>query len=223
LHGWRRCGKDARTARDTAEYNLERKPLFLGVRDARGSDAVSAPFQDQSVNPVELLLKEFMVARKKPSKKKKTTKASQRAAKAAATKKRAKKSRVAAKKAKKVAKKASKAAKKPAAKKVRQEIGQKFREEAEAEDACFGASAITVVRRRHKTENCHREEKGCFRNQARGFSRGNIYYITTAIAYPNGLPHIGHAYEAIATDALARFQRLDGKDVFFLTGPTSTA
>src|SRR6266852_9653866 len=49
-------------------------------------------------------------------------------------------------------------------------------------------------------------------------SRGNIYYITTAIAYPNGLPHIGHAYEAIATDALARFQRLDGKDVFFLTG-----
>jgi methionyl-tRNA synthetase len=44
------------------------------------------------------------------------------------------------------------------------------------------------------------------------------YYITTAIAYPNGVPHIGHAYEAIATDALARFQRLDGKDVFFLTG-----
>ncbi|MBU6456632.1 MAG: methionine--tRNA ligase [Bradyrhizobium sp.] len=44
------------------------------------------------------------------------------------------------------------------------------------------------------------------------------YFITTAIAYPNGIPHIGHAYEAIATDALARFQRLDGKDVFFLTG-----
>jgi methionyl-tRNA synthetase len=46
----------------------------------------------------------------------------------------------------------------------------------------------------------------------------NTFYITTAIAYPNGAPHIGHAYEAIATDALARFQRLDGKDVFFLTG-----
>src|ERR1700675_3299226 len=44
------------------------------------------------------------------------------------------------------------------------------------------------------------------------------FYITTAIAYPNGVPHIGHAYEAIATDALARFARLDGKDVFFLTG-----
>jgi methionyl-tRNA synthetase len=44
------------------------------------------------------------------------------------------------------------------------------------------------------------------------------FYITTAIAYPNGAPHIGHAYEAIATDAIARFMRLDGFDVFFLTG-----
>jgi methionyl-tRNA synthetase len=44
------------------------------------------------------------------------------------------------------------------------------------------------------------------------------FYITTAISYPNGAPHIGHAYEAIATDAIARFERLDGKDVFFLTG-----
>jgi methionyl-tRNA synthetase len=47
---------------------------------------------------------------------------------------------------------------------------------------------------------------------------GKPYYITTAIAYPNGAPHIGHAYEAIATDAIARFMRLDGCDVFFLTG-----
>jgi methionyl-tRNA synthetase len=44
------------------------------------------------------------------------------------------------------------------------------------------------------------------------------YSLTTAIAYPNGPPHIGHAYEAIATDAIARFKRLDGYDVFFLTG-----
>jgi len=44
------------------------------------------------------------------------------------------------------------------------------------------------------------------------------FYITTAISYPNGRPHIGHAYELIATDALARFQRCDGKDVMFLTG-----
>jgi methionyl-tRNA synthetase len=44
------------------------------------------------------------------------------------------------------------------------------------------------------------------------------FYVTTAISYPNGRPHIGHAYELIATDAIARFQRLDGYDVFFLTG-----
>jgi methionyl-tRNA synthetase len=44
------------------------------------------------------------------------------------------------------------------------------------------------------------------------------FYITTAISYPNGKPHIGHAYELIASDALARFQRLDGRQVFFLTG-----
>jgi methionyl-tRNA synthetase len=44
------------------------------------------------------------------------------------------------------------------------------------------------------------------------------FYITTAISYPNGPPHIGHAYEAIAADVVARFQRLAGRDVFFLTG-----
>ncbi|OSC28858.1 methionine--tRNA ligase [Mycobacterium vulneris] len=44
------------------------------------------------------------------------------------------------------------------------------------------------------------------------------YYVTTAITYPNGDPHIGHAYEYIATDAIARFKRLDGFDVRFLTG-----
>jgi methionyl-tRNA synthetase len=44
------------------------------------------------------------------------------------------------------------------------------------------------------------------------------YYLTTAISYPNGAPHIGHAYELLATDALARFRRLDGMDVLFLTG-----
>ena len=44
------------------------------------------------------------------------------------------------------------------------------------------------------------------------------FYITTAISYPNGKPHIGHAYELIATDAMARYQRLEGREVFFLTG-----
>lgn len=49
-------------------------------------------------------------------------------------------------------------------------------------------------------------------------SQQKPFYITTAISYPNGVPHIGHAYEVVATDAMARFKRLDGYDVFFLTG-----
>ncbi|WP_324807982.1 methionine--tRNA ligase [Sphingomonas sp. LY29] len=44
------------------------------------------------------------------------------------------------------------------------------------------------------------------------------YYITTAISYPNGAPHIGHAYEAIAADAIARFKKSKGFDVRFQTG-----
>ena len=47
---------------------------------------------------------------------------------------------------------------------------------------------------------------------------GQPFYITTAISYPNGRPHIGHAYEAIAADAIARFQRQAGRDVRFQTG-----
>ncbi len=44
------------------------------------------------------------------------------------------------------------------------------------------------------------------------------FYITTAIPYANGAPHIGHAYERIATDAIQRFKRLDGFDTLFVTG-----
>ena len=44
------------------------------------------------------------------------------------------------------------------------------------------------------------------------------YYITTAINYPNGPPHIGHAYEAIAADVIARFRRSQGRDLRFQTG-----
>ncbi len=45
-----------------------------------------------------------------------------------------------------------------------------------------------------------------------------IFYVTTPIYYVNDVPHIGHAYTTIIADALARFNRLRGKDVFFLTG-----
>ncbi len=51
-----------------------------------------------------------------------------------------------------------------------------------------------------------------------GQSAKSRFYLTTPIFYPNGDPHIGHAYTAIVTDAIARFERLDGKNVFHLTG-----
>ena len=44
------------------------------------------------------------------------------------------------------------------------------------------------------------------------------YYVTTPIYYVNDAPHIGHAYTTLACDVLARFKRLDGYDVRFLTG-----
>jgi methionyl-tRNA synthetase len=47
---------------------------------------------------------------------------------------------------------------------------------------------------------------------------GEPFYITTAISYPNGRPHIGHAYEAIAADVITRFQRSQGRDVRLVTG-----
>ncbi len=49
------------------------------------------------------------------------------------------------------------------------------------------------------------------------------YYITTPIFYPNASPHIGTAYTTVAADALARYQRMQGRDVFFLTGTDENA
>ena len=43
------------------------------------------------------------------------------------------------------------------------------------------------------------------------------YYLTTAIAYTSGKPHIGNVYEIVLADAIARFKRMDGYDVFFQT------
>ena len=45
-----------------------------------------------------------------------------------------------------------------------------------------------------------------------------MFFVTTAIDYPNGKPHIGHAYEKILADVLTRYQRLNGVESFFLTG-----
>ena len=48
-------------------------------------------------------------------------------------------------------------------------------------------------------------------------SKGN-YYITTAIVYTSGKPHIGNTYEAVLADSVARFMRMSGYDVFYMTG-----
>ena len=164
---------------------------------------------------------------KKSSKKKKTGKAAKRAAKAATKKRVVKKAKKAAKKSvkkagkktvKKAAKKtAKKAAKKTPPKKPANKSAKKSVKRTTPKAAAQVAPAA-VEQTANKPSASLRPEVAPAAVTAPAPARGNIFYVTTAIAYPNGQPHIGHAYEAIATDAIARFARLDGKDVFFLTG-----
>ena len=51
-----------------------------------------------------------------------------------------------------------------------------------------------------------------------GPNSDKTFYITTAIAYTNGYPHMGHAYESMSTDVIVRYYRLMGYDTYFLTG-----
>jgi methionyl-tRNA synthetase len=185
-------------------------------------------------------MKEIVVAtpKKKTSKKRTAKKARSsnraRVAKAAVAKKRVGKSkRVAKKVAKKQVAKTSrktvkkvvkKATKKPlVAKKAPKKAGKKAAKKAAKKSATKGKSEkrSSTSRQPHAVEKTRRTKAGVTADLVAApanTAARNSFYITTAIAYPNGIPHIGHAYEAIATDALARFQRLDGKDVFFLTG-----
>jgi methionyl-tRNA synthetase len=139
-----------------------------------------------------------------------------RTTKAAASKKRAKKSKRVVKKAKKAAKKT---ATKPTAKKAARKSVKTAARKTKSTKRASAPEPTPVAKKpgKPKTE-ATTGKAGPAAKPAPASPRTNIYYITTAIAYPNGVPHIGHAYEAIATDALARFARLDGKDVFFLTG-----
>jgi len=109
--------------------------------------------------------------------------------------------------------------------KAKKTVAKSSRKPARATKAKAGSKAKTTKRNASPTSSPStaeevRTDAASARQTAKPPSvpARNSFYITTAIAYPNGAPHIGHAYEAIATDALARFQRLDGKDVFFLTG-----
>ena len=54
--------------------------------------------------------------------------------------------------------------------------------------------------------------------QIRRIKMKEKYYISTAIAYTSGKPHIGNTYEIVLTDAIARYKRLTGHDVYFQTG-----
>jgi len=156
-------------------------------------------------------------ARKSPPARASKKAAKKRATKKGAAKRVVKKAKKASKKtagktakksAKKVAKKAApKAAKKPAKKSARKA--------AKPQDTSPAVQAAPVVER---AKPAAPRAKPALAPQPVAAAERDTYFITTAIAYPNGVPHIGHAYEAIATDALARFQRLNGKDVFFLTG-----
>lgn len=175
-------------------------------------------------------------ASKKPSAKK-----ARKAAQAGASK--PAKSERAAKKAKKAAKKtAKKAAKKAVAKKSAKKAAKKAVKKSAPKAASTVKNAVPMMAPAKKVpaskvpakkasaetapaKAATKPKKQATRQQVAApleplvdAPRNSSFYITTAIAYPNGTPHIGHAYEAIATDALARFQRLDGKDVFFLTG-----
>ena len=177
-------------------------------------------------------------AGKKASKKRKAKKARKalpaRAGKKAAAKKRAakkgaaktkrvvKKSGKASKKAaKKVAPKSpKKTAKKPAAKSAkkpaRKSAKKPTRTPAVTSQETIPAVPAAPVAKRAKPATPR--AKPAAAAQPAVAAGPNTYFVTTPIFYPNGIPHIGHAYTAMVTDAIARFQRLDGFDVRFLTG-----
>ena len=176
-----------------------------------------------------------MVAKpkKKTSKKRKAKTASKTAraktAKSTAVKKRAKTAKRGAKKAakknvKKTARKATKKVSKKPGKKAatvkkaaRKKPAKKSASKATSNKGGAAPTSALVAKPARKAPS-KPAKRAAVATVAPASIDTNRFYITTAIAYPNGVPHIGHAYEAIATDALARFQRLDGKDVFFLTG-----
>jgi methionyl-tRNA synthetase len=153
---------------------------------------------------------------KKSAKKRKLKKATRRAAKAARKKPGVTKARKkpGVTKARKTAKRAAKRSVKKAANKA----PKAARATKSVSTAKLPADALSAIKRAAQNAAAALTPLAKSAATAPAVRRGKIFYITTAIAYPNGMPHIGHAYEAIATDALARFQRLDGKDVFFLTG-----
>ena len=153
---------------------------------------------------------------------KKSRKASKKAAKKAVKKSVKKTARKAGKKsaAKKAAKKPSKkSSKKPAKKTITKKRATAPKNENTSENASkeiVAAAKPPSAPKRPKAAT-PRAKAPAAATPAVATPR-NSYFVTTPIFYPNGIPHIGHAYTAMVTDAIARFQRLDGFDVRFLTG-----
>src|SRR4029079_5757706 len=93
-------------------------------------------------------------------------------------------------------------------------------------DRCVGKGRRTAVRRRPGQSRPQADGAGQLPRPPSSnalkssviMSGRDTYYITTPIYYVNDVPHIGHAYTTLACDVLARFMRLDGGDVHFLTG-----
>ena len=179
---------------------------------------------------------------RKTSKKRKAKKVRKspptRTSKKAAAKKRAAKSKRVVKKARKASKKASKkvakksakksskkAAKKVAKKSVRKSAKKSAKESAKKtapKQRAVAPKTKPVVLQAAPAAETPRavapRAKAAPAPRPAAVAERGTYFITTPIFYPNGIPHIGHAYTAMVTDAIARFQRLDGFDVRFLTG-----
>lgn len=77
---------------------------------------------------------------------------------------------------------------------------------------------VETVSDRRQVDGDDSIKKGAGGNCFPSASSSSKYYITTAINYCNGWPHIGHAYEALTSDVFARYHRMLGQDVFFMTG-----
>jgi methionyl-tRNA synthetase len=151
--------------------------------------------------------------------------ASKKAAKKRAAKKGATKSKRGVKKSGKASKKAAKkaapkspkkAAKKSAKKAAKKSANKTTKTRAVTPQETNAAVPAAPVAKRAKPAT-PRAKPAVAAPPAAAAER-DTYFITTPIFYPNGIPHIGHAYTAMVTDAIARFQRLDGFDVRFLTG-----
>jgi methionyl-tRNA synthetase len=164
--------------------------------------------------------RKFVVAKaKKTSKKKKARKARKSSPARVAKKRVVKKSRKAPKKAaKKAAKKSPKKSPKKSAKKTiskQRATAPKNTLENKPKETVAAATPPSAPKRPKAATPLPKAPVAVTPSAT---TSRNSYFVTTPIFYPNGIPHIGHAYTAMVTDAIARFQRLDGFDVRFLTG-----